>query len=134
MQACLQRSLFPQLPGNHVDLCCTAGFMEKSVCIQTLAGHSGTITALVHKGQFVLSSSTDCTVRLWKAAPGRGMMAHPWFVEQVCCLLCSTHGCHTEMLPTTLAAAADPTTRAASTSGQQALAAGSVPSPSCKVW
>ena len=61
--------------------------MEKAVCIQTLAGHSGTITALVHKGQFVLSSSTDCTVRLWKAAPGRGMMAHPWFVEQVRCLL-----------------------------------------------
>ena len=61
------------------------------MCIQTLAGHSGTITALVHKGQFVLSSSTDCTVRLWKAAPGRGMMAHPWFVEQVRYLLCSNY-------------------------------------------
>ena len=52
---------------------------EMHVCVQTLVGHTGTITGLVHKGQCVLSSSTDCSIRIWKAAEGRGMLAYPWF-------------------------------------------------------
>lgn len=61
---------------------------ETHVCIQTLVGHTGTVTGLVHKGQCILSSSTDCTIRIWKAAEGRGMLAYPWFEPLV-----SAEGC-----------------------------------------
>lgn len=52
---------------------------ETHVCVQTLVGHTGTVTGLVHRGQCILSSSTDCTIRIWKAAEGRGALANPWF-------------------------------------------------------
>ena len=52
---------------------------ETHVCVQTLVGHTGTVTSLVHRGACILSSSTDCTIRIWKAAEGRGMLAYPWF-------------------------------------------------------
>ena len=56
---------------------------ETHVCVQTLVGHSGTVTSLVHRGACILSSSTDCTVRIWKAIEGRGMLKYPWFEPQV---------------------------------------------------
>lgn len=56
---------------------------ESHVCVQTLVGHTGTVTSLVHKGACVLSSSTDCTIRIWKAVQGRGMLIYPWFEPQV---------------------------------------------------
>jgi len=56
---------------------------ETHVCVQTLVGHSGTVTSLVHRGACILSSSTDCTVRIWKAIEGRGMLTYPWFEPQV---------------------------------------------------
>lgn len=61
---------------------------ETHVCVQTLVGHTGTVTALVHRGACILSSSTDCTVRIWKAVEGRGMLTYPWFEPQVtlCCI------------------------------------------------
>lgn len=63
------------------------GVQETSVCVQTLVGHAGTITAVVVKAKFLVSCSTDCTVRLWRAAEGRSMLAYPWFEQQVS-LLC----------------------------------------------
>ena len=56
---------------------------ETHVCVQTLVGHTGTVTALVHKSSCILSSSTDCTIRIWKAVEGRSMMAYPWFEPHV---------------------------------------------------
>ena len=56
---------------------------ETHVCVQTLVGHTGTVTSLVHKGACILSSSTDCTIRIWKAVEGRGMLTYPWFEPQV---------------------------------------------------
>ena len=56
---------------------------ETHVCVQTLVGHTGTVTSLVHRGACILSSSTDCTVRIWKAIEGRGMLTYPWFEPQV---------------------------------------------------
>ncbi|KAA6427784.1 MAG: hypothetical protein FRX49_02447 [Trebouxia sp. A1-2] len=55
---------------------------ETHVCVQTLVGHTGTVTSLVHRGACILSSSTDCTVRIWKAIEGRGMLTYPWFEPQ----------------------------------------------------
>ena len=56
---------------------------EAHVCVQTLVGHTGTVTSLVHKGACIISSSTDCTIRIWKAVEGRGMLTYPWFEPQV---------------------------------------------------
>ena len=56
---------------------------ETHVCVQTLVGHTGTVTSLVHRGACILSSSTDCTVRIWKAVEGRSMLTYPWFEPQV---------------------------------------------------
>lgn len=56
---------------------------ESHVCVQTLVGHTGTVTSLVQKGACILSSSTDCTIRIWKAVQGRGMLIYPWFEPQV---------------------------------------------------
>ncbi|KAL0022030.1 hypothetical protein WJX77_007822 [Trebouxia sp. C0004] len=55
---------------------------ETHVCVQTLVGHTGTVSSLVHRGACILSSSTDCTVRIWKAIEGRGMLTYPWFEPQ----------------------------------------------------
>ncbi|KAL3145424.1 hypothetical protein ABBQ38_001669 [Trebouxia sp. C0009 RCD-2024] len=55
---------------------------ESHVCVQTLVGHTGTVTSLVQKGACILSSSTDCTIRIWKAVQGRGMLIYPWFEPQ----------------------------------------------------
>lgn len=59
---------------------------ETHVCVQTLVGHTGTVTSLVHKGACILSSSTDCSIRIWKAIEGRGMLSYPWFEPQVGCV------------------------------------------------
>ena len=56
---------------------------ETHVCVQTLVGHTGTVTSIVHRGSCILSSSTDCTIRIWKAVEGRSMMAYPWFEPHV---------------------------------------------------
>lgn len=63
---------------------------ETHVCVQTLVGHTGTVTSLVHKGACILSGSTDCTIRIWKAVEGRGMLTYPWFEPQVNLGLCSS--------------------------------------------
>ena len=51
--------------------------------VQTLYGHTGTITGLSVHGRFILSSSTDGTVRAWKEVEGRGQLLYPWYDLQV---------------------------------------------------
>lgn len=57
--------------------------LDPTVCVQTLYGHSGTITALVLKGGYILSSSTDKTIRVWRPGPGREQLMYPWYELQV---------------------------------------------------
>lgn len=57
--------------------------LDPTVCVQSLYGHSGTITALVIKGGYILSSSTDKTIRVWRPGPGREQLIYPWYELQV---------------------------------------------------
>lgn len=54
------------------------------VCVQTLYGHSGTVTALVILGDYIVSSSTDGSIKMWRQEEGRGQLVYPWFELQVC--------------------------------------------------
>lgn len=56
---------------------------DPAACVQTLYGHSGSVTALVIKGGYILSSSTDKTIRVWRSGPGRGQLVYPWLELQV---------------------------------------------------
>ncbi|KAF5831098.1 WD40-repeat-containing domain protein [Dunaliella salina] len=53
--------------------------LEPTVVVQTLHGHSGTITAIFVNNSYILSSSTDGTVRVWKTVEGRGQLLYPWY-------------------------------------------------------
>jgi hypothetical protein len=55
------------------------GRSGKSQCIQTLHGHGGTVTDVCFANGNVISSSSDCTVRIWKPDAGRQLMLYPWF-------------------------------------------------------
>ena len=57
--------------------------LEPTVCVQTLYGHGGTITAVHVHSEYIISSSTDKTVRVWKVVEGRGHLVYPWFDLQV---------------------------------------------------
>lgn len=57
--------------------------LDPTVLAQTLHGHSGTITSLVVYADIILSSSTDGTVRSWRAVEGREQLLYPWFDLQV---------------------------------------------------
>lgn len=52
---------------------------QPTVCAQTLYGHAGTITGLFTYDQYILSSSTDKSVKVWKAVPGREQLVYPWY-------------------------------------------------------
>lgn len=54
-----------------------------TVLIQTLYGHTGTVTGLFAYGRHILSSSTDRTIKAWKAVEGRGQLVYPWYDLQV---------------------------------------------------
>lgn len=56
---------------------------EPTVLVQTLYGHSGTVTSIVVKGAYLLTGSTDRTIRVWAAGPGRDQVLYPWFEQQV---------------------------------------------------
>lgn len=49
--------------------------------MQTVFGHEGTVTALAQVGPYLVSGSTDKTVRLWRAGEGRKAAMYPWFEE-----------------------------------------------------
>mmetsp|Transcript_30067 Transcript_30067/g.77977 ORF Transcript_30067/g.77977 Transcript_30067/m.77977 type:complete len:848 (-) Transcript_30067:359-2902(-) len=53
--------------------------LEPTVVVQTLHGHSGTITSIFVNSCYILSSSTDGTVRVWKAVEGREQLLYPWY-------------------------------------------------------
>ncbi|KAL6753225.1 WD40-repeat-containing domain protein [Haematococcus lacustris] len=55
-----------------------------SVCVQSLYGHSGTITGLFCYGHHVISGSTDKTIRVWRAVEGRQQLVYPWYVQTMC--------------------------------------------------
>ena len=55
---------------------------DKPARVQTLRKHDGSVTALAAYGCHLLSGSTDCTVRLWRAAADRQALLFPHF-EQV---------------------------------------------------
>jgi WD40 repeat protein len=57
---------------------------EPTVVVQTLYGHSGTITSLFVQADSIMSSSTDGTVRAWRAVEGRAQLMYPWYDLQVC--------------------------------------------------
>ena len=55
-----------------------AGSTDSSI-VQTMRGHSGTVTALTRVGILLVSGATDRSVRVWRASPGRADAYHPWF-------------------------------------------------------
>jgi WD40 repeat protein len=56
---------------------------KPTVCVQTLYGHTGTITGLFAYGPHIVSSSTDKTIKIWKAVDGRQQLVYPWYNLQV---------------------------------------------------
>ena len=48
-------------------------------CVQTLRGHGGSVTGLAYADGVLITSSTDKTIRVWKADEGRELMLYPWF-------------------------------------------------------
>ncbi|GFR51000.1 hypothetical protein Agub_g13326, partial [Astrephomene gubernaculifera] len=56
--------------------------LDPTVCVQTLYGHSGTVTSLVILGDYIVSSSTDGTIKIWRQEEGRGKLVYPWFELQ----------------------------------------------------
>ncbi|PNW82472.1 hypothetical protein CHLRE_06g280350v5 [Chlamydomonas reinhardtii] len=56
--------------------------LDPTVCVQTLYGHSGTVTALVILGDYIVSSSTDGSIKMWRQEEGRGQLVYPWFELQ----------------------------------------------------
>ncbi|KAK9807011.1 hypothetical protein WJX72_010761 [[Myrmecia] bisecta] len=63
------------------------GVTQGPQCTQTLVGHGGSVTALVHKAAYIISGSTDRSIRLWRAVEGRRLMAYPWFEPQAVLVL-----------------------------------------------
>lgn len=57
--------------------------LDPTVCVQTLHGHAGTVTALVVLGDYLISSSTDNTIKVWRQEEGRGQLVYPWYELQV---------------------------------------------------
>lgn len=51
----------------------------KKACVQTLRGHGGSVTSLAYARGMLISSSTDTTIKLWKADEGRELLLYPWF-------------------------------------------------------
>ncbi|GIL56264.1 hypothetical protein Vafri_11611 [Volvox africanus] len=56
--------------------------LEPTVCVQTLYGHSGTVTSLVILGDYIISSSTDGCIKMWRQEEGRRQLVYPWFELQ----------------------------------------------------
>ncbi|GLC46623.1 hypothetical protein PLESTB_001224200 [Pleodorina starrii] len=56
--------------------------LDPTVCVQTLYGHSGTVTALVLLGDYIISSSTDGCIKMWRQEEGRRQLVYPWFELQ----------------------------------------------------
>lgn len=80
--------------------------LEPAVCVQTLYGHAGTVTSLVILGDYLLSSSTDNTIKVWRQEEGRGQLVYPWFELQatvsalegwVRCMTYGTSGDHGDL-------------------------------------
>ncbi|KXZ44857.1 hypothetical protein GPECTOR_61g810 [Gonium pectorale] len=57
--------------------------LDPTVCVQTLYGHTGTVTSLVLLGDYIVSSSTDGSVKMWRQGEGRQQLVYPWFELQV---------------------------------------------------
>ncbi|MEW5314577.1 MAG: hypothetical protein WDW38_006061 [Sanguina aurantia] len=56
--------------------------LAPAVLVQTLYGHSGSVTSVVASGGYLVSGGTDHTVRVWRAVAGRGALLYPWFELQ----------------------------------------------------
>jgi WD40 repeat protein len=54
----------------------------KTLCVQTIRGHEGTITGLAVHGRLLLSCSTDQTLRVWQMDEGRELLLYPWYSLQ----------------------------------------------------
>ncbi|KAK3282643.1 hypothetical protein CYMTET_9628 [Cymbomonas tetramitiformis] len=54
----------------------------EGACVQTLGGHGGTVTEMTRCGDYLLSASTDRTVRLWRTVHSRVATLYPWFELQ----------------------------------------------------
>ena len=57
------------------------GFITDGVCVQSLVGHGGTVTTVTQVHKYILSGSTDCTVRIWHKAKNREALLYPWFEQ-----------------------------------------------------
>ena len=51
-------------------------------CVQTLRGHGGTVTSLAYCEGVLVTSSTDCSIKVWKQDEGRELLLYPWFSPQ----------------------------------------------------
>uniref|UniRef100_A0A7S3CVB8 Guanine nucleotide-binding protein subunit beta-like protein n=1 Tax=Palpitomonas bilix TaxID=652834 RepID=A0A7S3CVB8_9EUKA len=54
---------------------------DRRACVQTLAGHGGTVTGIEYADNFLFSSSTDCSVIIWSKETGRDFLLYPWYVK-----------------------------------------------------
>ena len=57
------------------------GSITEGVCVQTLQGHGGTVTCMMQVHDYVLSGSTDCSVRIWLQTTERENLLYPWFEQ-----------------------------------------------------
>mmetsp|Transcript_9706 Transcript_9706/g.15890 ORF Transcript_9706/g.15890 Transcript_9706/m.15890 type:complete len:728 (-) Transcript_9706:42-2225(-) len=59
--------------------------LSKTVsAVQTLFGHGGTVTSIETSQEWLFSSSTDNTVRIWRRVKGRDLLLYPWYsVHQI---------------------------------------------------
>ncbi len=48
-------------------------------CIQTLVGHSGSVTCSTFHDEAIISGSSDQTIRIWRPDTGRSLLLYPWF-------------------------------------------------------
>ena len=51
----------------------------KQRCVQTLVGHSGSVTALSFLRGSLITASTDGTLRIWRSAADRNLLLYPFF-------------------------------------------------------
>ena len=64
----------------------------KRVCVQTITGHGGSVTGMAMVGDYLVTTSTDGTIKVWKGdSGGRELLLYAFPISLVCWLfrICS---------------------------------------------